>query len=202
MWQFSNRFRFFFFKMVVIDAWSRYFVELLSRLVCQLTISFHTLLRMTIHVIIPWRNTKILRELKFVCSSPQKFAIRTWFWYCPQYHCLFHIVFECSPSIHDPRKTLVLPNRLLCWVLSTPDQDFVSFQPIWCHPHTQIRKILFHAVQRDIPNLELSQPCFNKIFSHCLSEKSPAKRMTVQIPFLRNDWVFHTAPWFWPFVSW
>ena len=51
-----------FFRVVVIDAWSRYFVELLSRLVCQLTISFHTLLCMTSHVITPWRNTKILRE--------------------------------------------------------------------------------------------------------------------------------------------
>ena len=61
MWQFSNRFRFCFFEVVVIDAWSRCFVELLSRPVCQLTISFHTLLCMTIHVIRPWRNTKILR---------------------------------------------------------------------------------------------------------------------------------------------
>ena len=31
---------FLLFEVVVIDAWSRYFVELLSRLVCQLTISF------------------------------------------------------------------------------------------------------------------------------------------------------------------
>ena len=44
---------FLFFEVVVIDAWSRYFVELLSRLVCQLTISFHTLLCMTSHVIRP-----------------------------------------------------------------------------------------------------------------------------------------------------
>ena len=36
-----------------IKAWSRYFVELLSRLVRQLTISFHTLLCMTSHVIRP-----------------------------------------------------------------------------------------------------------------------------------------------------
>ena len=85
-----------------------------------------------------------------------KFAIRTWFCNCPQYLCLFGIVVECSPSFHDPGKMLVLPNRLLCWVLSTSDQDFVSFQPIWCHPHTQIRPILFHDVQRDIPNLEFS----------------------------------------------
>ena len=45
--------------------------------------------------------------------TPQKFAIRTWFCNCPQYLCLFRIVVECSPSTHDPRKMLVLPNRLL-----------------------------------------------------------------------------------------
>ena len=45
---------------------------------------------------------------------PPKFAIRTWFCNCPQYLCLFRIVFECSPSIHDPGKMLVLPNQLLC----------------------------------------------------------------------------------------
>ena len=39
---------------------------------------------------------------------------------------------------------------------STSDLNFVSFQPILCHPHTQIRIILFHDVQRDIPNLEFS----------------------------------------------
>ena len=53
--------------------------------------------------------------------SPQKFAIRTWFCNCQQYLCLFHIVLECSPSIHDPGKMLVLPNKLLYWVLSTSD---------------------------------------------------------------------------------
>ena len=36
------------------------------------------------------------------------------------------------------------------------DQYCVSFQPILCHPHTQIRIILFHDEQRDIPNLEFS----------------------------------------------
>ena len=46
--------------------------------------------------------------------TPRKFAIRTWFCNCPQYICLFGIVFECSPSIHDPGKMLVLPNRLVC----------------------------------------------------------------------------------------
>ena len=51
---------------------------------------------------------------------------------------------------------LVLPNRLLYLVVSTSDQCFVSFQPIMCHPHTQIRIILFDGVRRDIPNWKLS----------------------------------------------
>ena len=46
--------------------------------------------------------------------SPLKFAIRTWFCNGPQYLCLFNIVFECIPSIHDQGKMLVLSNRLLC----------------------------------------------------------------------------------------
>ena len=45
--------------------------------------------------------------------TPRKFAIRTWFCNCPQYLFLFGIVVECSPSIRDPGKMLVLPNRLL-----------------------------------------------------------------------------------------
>ena len=87
---------------------------------------------------------------------PLKFAIRTWFCNCPQYLCLFGILVECTASFHDPGKMLVLPNRLLCEVISTLDQYFVSFQPNLCHPHTQIRIILFHDVQRDIPNLVFS----------------------------------------------
>ena len=45
---------------------------------------------------------------------------------------------------------------LLRWVVSTSEKDLVSFQPILCHPHTQIRIILSHDEQRDIPNLEFS----------------------------------------------
>ena len=86
----------------------------------------------------------------------RKSWIQTWFCNCQLYLCLFHIVFECSPSIHDQGKMLVLPNRLLYEVLSTSDQCFVSFQPIWCHPHTQIRIILFHGVRISIPNVEFS----------------------------------------------
>ena len=105
----------------------------------------------------------------------QKFWIQTWLCNCPQYLCLFHIVFEWIPSIHDQGKMLVLPNRLLCWVLSTSDQCFVSFQPILCHPHTQIRIDLFSRCTNKHSQLEtFSQPYFNRIFSNCLSHNSPA----------------------------
>ena len=54
---------------MVINMWCRYFVELLSRLVCQFTISFHTFLGMTFHIVGPRRNTKILRAWQFFSSS-------------------------------------------------------------------------------------------------------------------------------------
>ena len=82
---------------------------------------------------------------------PRKFVIQTWFCNCPQNLCLFHIFFECSPSVPDQQKMLVLPNRLLCWVISTSDFCFATFQPILCHPHTQIRITLFQGERRSIP---------------------------------------------------
>ena len=47
------------------------------------------------------RRVRPVHELSLPCS-------------CPQYLCLFHIVFERSPSIHDQGKMLVFPNQLLC----------------------------------------------------------------------------------------
>ena len=88
--------------------------------------------------------------------SPRKFANRTWFCNCPQYICLFHIVIEYIASIHDQGKMLVLPNRLLSWVISTSDQGSVSFQSILFHPHTLIRIILFLGVRISILHLEFS----------------------------------------------
>ena len=39
------------------------------------------------------------------------------------------------------------------------------------------------------------------LFSDCRSHNSPAKKITTQIPVKVNNWVFHTGPWFRPFVS-
>ena len=111
----------------------------------------------------------------------RKFWIQTRFCICQQDLCLFHIVFEYTPRRHDLEKMLILPNQLLCSGLSTSDQDFVSFQPIWCHPHTQVRRILFHGVRIRIP-INRAAIGFSRIAwfsrrtcSNRLSHNSPAK---------------------------
>ena len=90
----------------------------------------------------------------FSLLPPRKFAIRTWFCNCPQYLCLFGIVFECSPSLRDPRKS----SPKSTYLLNTfhIGLRFCFSSQFLCHPHTQIRIILFHDEQRDIPNLEFS----------------------------------------------
>ena len=106
----------------------------------------------------------------------RKFWIQTWFCNCQQYLCLFHIAYVYIPGFRDQGMMLVLTNRLLCLVLTTPDQYFASFQPIWCHPHTQIRIILFSRCTNKHSQFGIfSQQCFNRIFSNCLSHNSPAK---------------------------
>ena len=133
-----------------VDTLSR----LLSRLVCQLTISFHTLLCMTHRVTRPWRNTSILGEWKFFCSRHRNSRFK-------HGSVVVHNIFAYfALSLSAPQVYMI---KEKCWfsqidffycTLSTLDQSFVSFQPVWCRPHTQIRTTLFQ--QRDIPNLELS----------------------------------------------
>ena len=124
---------------------------------------------------------------------PLKFAIRTWFCICPQYLCLFRIVVECSPSIHDPRKDVGSPKStsLLSPFHIGSKIVFLSSQFL-CHPHTQIRIILFHDEQRDIPNLEFSP-------SHVSIGCSQIAFPTIVLPKddrtdFAKDWVFHTGP--------
>ena len=133
----------------------------------------------------------------------QKFWIQTWFCNCQQYLCLFHTVFEYTPDIHD---------RRMMWVLPRSTSLFRTFHIglIFCF----LRANLMSSTYTDKNNpfwrctikhsqLEtFSQPYSNSTFSNCPSRKKSCQRMTIQIPFERNDWVFHTGPWFWPFVSW
>ena len=108
---FSNRFHCLFFEVVVIDAWNRYHVKLLYRLVGCLKISPHISLQD-----LPYRRTikkyETLQKMVIFLLLPQKF-VQTWFCHCPQYLCSFDIIVECTPNTHDPGKMLVLPNQLL-----------------------------------------------------------------------------------------
>ena len=133
----------------------------------------------------------------------RKSWIQTWFCCCPQYLCLFHIVSEYTPGIHDQGKMLVLPNRLLYWVLSTSDQFFVSFTPILCHPHTQIRiTFLFNGLRISIPKWKPSPNRTSLGLSQIAFPITVLPKDDIQISLKRIDWIFHTGPWIWPFATW
>ena len=76
LWQFSNRFHFFFFEVVVVNAMSWYFIELLGRFVRQLTISFNPFLGMIFHIIGPQRCTDFPSTIIFHFTS-RKFVSKT-----------------------------------------------------------------------------------------------------------------------------
>ena len=54
--------------------------------------------RIHINITRPLISTQFSEHGEFSSSSPRKFVIQTWFCNCPQYLCLFHILFECSPK--------------------------------------------------------------------------------------------------------
>ena len=76
---------------------SGYFVELLRRFVRQLTMSFHTFLGMTFHVIGPRKRYSDVPSMVIFQLLLLKFWIQAWFKNCQQYLCLFHIVFWVHP---------------------------------------------------------------------------------------------------------
>ena len=68
------------------------------------------------------------------------------------------------------------------------------FQPILCHLHTQMRMILFHDVQRDIPNLEFSPSHVSIGFSQIVFPKTvlPKDDRTDSLPKERLDLPYWT----------
>ena len=127
------------------------------------------LFRSPTHNIVPhisWHDPPYRRTTKRYSDFPsmvifqlllRKFWIQTWFCNCQQYPCLFHIVFEYTP------KEYMIQER--CWFSQI--NFFIEYFPhrvnilflssqFLCHPHTQMRIILFHGVRITIPNLEFS----------------------------------------------
>ena len=107
---------------------------------------------------------------------PRKFAIRTWFCNCPQYLCLFRIFFECIPSFHAPRKDVGFPKSTS--LLSTFHiGSMLCFFPanFMSSTYTDKNNPFSRCTKRHSQFGIFSQPCFNRIFSNCLSHNSPAK---------------------------
>ena len=160
---------------MVIDAWSRYFVELLSRLVRQLTISFPTLLCMTQPCHKTMKKYEDFEGMVISLLLPQKFAIQTWFCNCPQYLCLFRIVVECSPDFHDLGNMLVL--QINFFIEYFPHRIIYCFFPanLMSSTYTDENSPFSRCTNKHSQLETFSQPYFNRIFSNCLSHKSPAK---------------------------
>ena len=105
----------------------------------------------------------------------------------------------CGSPILDYSDTLL---RLFFeFFLHRINVSFLSIQ-ILCHPHTQIRTILVHDVQRDIFNLEFSPSHVSIRFSQIAfplivlpkgDRTNSAQEEQLGLPY----WT-----WFWPFVSW
>ena len=161
--------------MMVINAWSRYFVELLSRFVGQLTISFHTFVGMSFNVIRPRRNTQIFQAWSFFscfCGNSgfkhgsvivnNIFAYFTLSLSTPQ-------VYMIKKNVGSPTSTSLLSTfhigLMFCFLpaifmSSTYTDNNNPFS--WCtNNHSQLETF--------------SQTYFNRIFSNCLSHSSPAK---------------------------
>ena len=112
-------------------------MELLRCLVCQLTISFHTFLGMTFHAMGPRRDAQIFRAWEFFDCSCGNSGFK---------HgsvIVNNILAHFTLSLSAPQISmikgmmLVLPNQLLCLVLSTSDQcfSFLSSQFDVIHIH-------------------------------------------------------------------
>ena len=183
--------------MMIVKAWNWSFV--VNRFVRQLliSISLHTFLWMTFHITKPWRNTKILREWKFFCS----FRWSSRFEHGPVIinDILAYFILPLSTSqIYISSKDVGSPKSTsLFSTFHNGLKNLVSFQPVWCDPHTEIRIILFRGVRISIPNWKtFSHSYFNRNLSNCLSHDIPVKRCPY-IWIKRNDWDFHTGSWFW-----
>ena len=106
---------------------------------------------------------------------PQRSAIRTWFCNCPQYLCLFRIFVECSSSIHDPRKMLVLPNQFFSSTFHIGSRFCFFPANFMSSTYTDKNNSFSRWTKRHSQFGIFSQPCFNRMFSNCLFHNSPAK---------------------------
>ena len=128
-----------------------------------------------------YENSRSMEVFQF---SPRKFVFQTWLCNCPQYLCLFHIVFECIPDKHDKRKMLVLPNRLLYFVLFNIGSMF-CFLPanLISSTHTDKNNVFSRCTNKHSQLETFSHPCFKRMFSNYLFPQQSCQRMTTSLPY-------------------
>ena len=75
--------------------------------------------------------------------------------------------------------------------------DVLLFPNVFVVVHIHWKEVFFLGERIDRSQFgTFSQQYFDRTFSNCRSHDDPAKRMTVQIPFKKNNWVLHTGPLF------
>ena len=148
-------------------------------LIRKFGIYFHTFLCMTFHITGPCRRCLHHVSLKRVVFLVllRRYWIQTYFWNCRQHLCSFRTLVECNPNKHGQGMMLVLPNRLLCWVLFHIGSRFCFFLAnFMSSTYTDKNNPFSRCTKRHSQFGIFSQPCFNRIFSNCLSHDSPTKR--------------------------
>ena len=117
---------------------------------------------------------------------PRKFAIRTWFCTCQQCLCLFGIVFECIPSIHD-RKDVGSP-KSTSLLTSFHIGSMTCFFPanLMSSTYTDKNNRFSRCANKHSQVETLSQPYFSRIFSNCLS--TTYIRLEVFLPIEWIEW--------------
>ena len=141
-WQFSNWFKFFFLEMMLIQARTWNFVQVLCLFVRQFTIFLNSFLSMSFNVVGP-RNrfcVKFFPPLYFFsCSSRNSLS---------EHFSVFinndfvRLPFTLSASQIGQEMMLIHEDQHSSSISSIWEPHSLSFQPFWCHPHVPIRIIL------------------------------------------------------------
>ena len=108
----------------------------------------------------------------------RKFWIQTWFCNWQQYLCLFYLVFECIPNIHDQRVILVLPIQILGSVLTFHIGSIFCFFPanLMSSTYTDKNNPCFTEYEWAFPIGDFIPSVFQKDFLKLPFPYSPARR--------------------------
>ena len=121
----------------------------------------------------------------------RKFVTQTWFCNCQQYLCLFHIVFEYIPSIHDQGKMLVLPKSTSLFRTFHIGSMFCFFPAnSMSSTYKDKNNPCSRCTNKHSQSETFSLPYYNRIFSNCWEElacESPRSGALLSTRFSLNS---------------